>query len=323
MLVLLLLSSTHALFSQKNITKNHVLIIDCTASMKGETGGPNIWEKVKKNSVDYIENLDIGEEVTLITYSKIPKIDPSILITSQVDKDKLKSKISLLNANGQKTCTYNTLTTIFDGYNLDTNKINIIQLFTDGANNCNGSSAQSAIEKYGFKRGKYDFLFIITLGFEAPSDLVNVVALTKNAEIISAEEDELPYINIVSPKALSLEFTKETMSLNQGFHFYSASQTDNTLRVKVDFRDININGLTNTMHSIDFTKNSFLVSKNEKITLQPLNPLDDLNEGIYCGTYQYKHDPTNYTYIIPNEVGICLKNIPESKVTIKFKTINK
>jgi hypothetical protein len=291
--------------------------------MEGKTGGPNIWPKVIDNAVEYIDNLEIGDEVTLITYSKIHKIALSVLINAEGDKDKLKIKVKSLEANGQKTCTYNALTAIFDGTNLDTNKINIIQLFTDGANNCNGSSAQSAIEKYGLKRGKYDFLFIITLGFEAPSDLVNVVALTKNAEIISAEEDELPYINIVSPKALSLEFTKETISLNQGFHFYSASPTDNTLRVKVDFKDININGLTNTMYSIDFTKNSFLVSKNEKITLQPLNPLDDLNEGVYCGSYQYKHDPTNYTYIIPNEVGICLKNIPESRVTIKFKTINK
>ena len=310
------------------IVKNHILIIDKTGSMigKGSGGSADIWDKVKNAVIGYIDKVEVGEKVTLYTFHE--NVDPvmNFSISSNKVKEEIKEAIKSLEADGSWTCTYKSIEEIFG--NLDKDEMNIIHLYTDGKdsgnNKCGVETLNSAIHKYDLSRGDYDYLFYITLGFEPPKELEEAIDNTDGASIIRSKKGEVPNINIVSPKSFSLEFTKQKLSLNQGFILYSAKGLPSGFNVKIDPTQVKIEKLSNTQFNPEFKKLVYAASSDEEVTLKFLNDINKFDEGVYTGYYKYviKPDENSHTYVIPDEIKLVFKNIPESKVKIQFKDVD-
>jgi hypothetical protein len=306
-------------FSQGEIPiKNHHLIIDKTGSMNGYNGATNIWSKVKEAALTYIKNVPDGEKVSIYTFHRT--LDPKK--TYKIDDESRIGALNFvksINADGNWTCTYSALSEAFNG--LNKNEMNIIQLFTDGRdsgkNTCGDKTLSTAIETYNLKRGNYDYLFYITLNVPADPNLQKTIDATKSASVINGERGKVPTINILSPKSLNLVYSKDNLTLNQGFDIYSSSSLPEGLTVEIDPRYVKIESLSKTDWNPEFTRTIYSVSQNEELTLSFLNSVKNLPEGVYLGSYKYKKD--DRYFVIPEEVKLEYRHIPKSTVTIEFK----
>ncbi len=102
--------SQNAFASDKNI----LLVLDTSLSMVGH-GGKNILEKVKKKINEYIDkNVDDGDQVTFITFDTTVKVFPPVLVDDNNDRDILKKYISMTEAKGQWTHTYEMARKVYE-----------------------------------------------------------------------------------------------------------------------------------------------------------------------------------------------------------------
>ena len=84
--------------------KDLILILDTSLSMAGH-GGKNILPQVKKSLPVYIEQLEDGDSITLLTFDTEVKVYPTVYIDDEKNKESLVDYIKNIKAAGKWTYT--------------------------------------------------------------------------------------------------------------------------------------------------------------------------------------------------------------------------
>lgn len=305
--------------------KNHILIIDKTGSMIGVNGSPNIWAKVKKTIVDYITNVEVGDKITIYTYHEF--VDPVSIydIDTKSEIDSAIAFVNALKADGKYTCSYKSLSEIFAQEGETSNEIRIFQVYTDGqdtgTDRCGGGTAQAAIKRFEMNNGDYDFLFYVTLGFK-DKYMQEYIDNCEDCYSISTEKGDVMAPGIIIPKSLSMRYTKDRLSLNQGFIVNTSGELPVNFKVKVEPRIV-LKGLSETQYNPEFSKTEFNPLVKESLELIFLNDPSSINEGVYSGYFKYisRPDPSVPIFVIPNVVKLEFVNKSVSTVKIKFTDV--
>ncbi len=108
--IMLIVFISVPVFSASN--KDVILVLDTSLSMVGQ-GGENIFDNVKTSIKTYIDNLKDGDRVTFVTFDEKVKIYPTVLVDDKNDRDILKKFISVTEANGQWTYTFEMMSEVF------------------------------------------------------------------------------------------------------------------------------------------------------------------------------------------------------------------
>ncbi len=92
--------------------KDMVLVIDTSLSMVGY-GGKNILPQVKESLVKFIDQLNVGDSISFVTFDTDVKLYPTIYIHDKNDKDILRKYLSVIDAKGKWTYTQQMLRQVF------------------------------------------------------------------------------------------------------------------------------------------------------------------------------------------------------------------
>jgi hypothetical protein len=116
LLAILALQFTFAskyLFARQS--KNIILVLDTSMSMIGQAGGRNIFDKVKKSIIEYIDkNVQDGDRFVFATFETDVKLYPPVVVDDDNDRDILKKYISMSEATGLWTNTYKMIYKVFE-----------------------------------------------------------------------------------------------------------------------------------------------------------------------------------------------------------------
>ena len=125
--------------AQASDEKDVILVLDTSLSMIGYGGAyksRNILGKVKKSIGTYIDDLDDGDRVTFMTFDSDVRIYPTIYVDDDNDRDILKKYISMTDAKGKWTNTFQMIKTAFktadDLEKEDDDRQIVIVVMTDG-----------------------------------------------------------------------------------------------------------------------------------------------------------------------------------------------
>lgn len=305
--------------AQKGIpVKNHVFIIDVSGSMNADLGGETRLDKVKEVIKGYTHQITDGDYISIYSYNQRLMVEKRMQINSQADKNAFIDFVNKLKADGS-TCTYKTLDQVLG--KLDASQMNIIQLYTDGEDSgvktCGNISLGDALGKYKAQRGEYDFLFYIAAYDNPNPQIASTVNSISDAQYIEGNSSSIPQMIIIIPQIIHMTYGLENFSINQGFYVIGKEFLPKDFKVMVDEPTLNIKGLTgNNEHPYFKQGNSLSPFSLEAMELGFTNPIDNLDEGTYKGTFKFKRKPDEavHAYIIPNEIEIIFENKERSTV---------
>lgn len=186
-LLFLLISSVS--FAQRQ--RNYIYVLDCTKSMSGYKGAPNIWKSTK----DYL-NSDIVRQTPETSIHVIPfqgKNLPSYdFMASEFNWGDMEKTLDsyMNNVTGTNICDAWDMSTRY----IDGNKDNYIYLLTDGVDNVKGSAALA--RKLSDFCGKYKntraFYVVLTRNAIDPR-IRGVVDVCSNEQFVDASQKLDPF----------------------------------------------------------------------------------------------------------------------------------
>lgn len=109
--ITLLIFISVPVFSADN--KDVILVLDTSMSMIGQAGGKDIFNNVKESVKTYIDNLKDGDTLTFATFDEFVKLYPTVKVLSKNDRDILKKFISVSEAKGLWTYTFEMMAEVF------------------------------------------------------------------------------------------------------------------------------------------------------------------------------------------------------------------
>ena len=95
-IVIVLVLSRPAIFTQSPISGDTIIILQTSASMQATDVAPNRFEAAKSQITDLIDGMGPGDHISLITMARTPQV----LITSSQDREQLIARLQRAqNAN--------------------------------------------------------------------------------------------------------------------------------------------------------------------------------------------------------------------------------
>lgn len=82
-----------------------VLVLDTSASMRGEGGTKNIFQAVKATFAEFIRNAKIGDSIAIYSFDRDTRLISNVTVTGDLDKRDMLNAINDLQANGDRTHT--------------------------------------------------------------------------------------------------------------------------------------------------------------------------------------------------------------------------
>lgn len=211
-LTLILVFLSLFVFGQNKKNINHVLIIDKTASMvgKGDGNGVSIWRDVVDALKGYIDDVNMGDKITIYQFHGNLSDPRSVLISKNEDRATAKSFIDEIKPNGNNTCLYEALDVVLKQW--DNGKYDIwMGIYTDGKDNCHTLTFQQIVEKFKLKKGDRDFAYYITIGKEVPEEID-----TNSQNVITVLDEVRPGdIQKKANEAIEIEKRKQDSIRNQ------------------------------------------------------------------------------------------------------------
>lgn len=132
-IVILVLFCGNFVFAQRN--RNYVYLFDCTKSMIGYNGTPNIWDKAKDYVHTDIERYMHGTSIHVLPFQNKP-MSPHSFLRENFDWSKIENDLDKYVNNVTQTNICDALDRA-EGF-IDPNKDNYIYLLTDGEDNEKG-----------------------------------------------------------------------------------------------------------------------------------------------------------------------------------------
>lgn len=183
-------------------SRDIIIILDTSLSMKGQAGGKDIFDRVKKSIEGYIDQVRDGDRVTFVTFDTDVRIYPSVLVDDDNDRDILKKYISMTEATGLWTYTHKMIYKVFEAAKslekeADGRQTEII-ILTDAIDDPPpGEMKKFDLADFVNKYGKRAETWVYILSFsniddsEAAKKLAqNIRQVTDKVEIIKGEEPE-------------------------------------------------------------------------------------------------------------------------------------
>jgi hypothetical protein len=282
--------------------RNYIYLFDCTKSMEGFGGTPNIWNSTKKYLKEDVEKLNNEDNVYIIPFQgvvyKVIKFKVEELnwgkIESQLDnyiKNISKTNICLAWDEGIKY--------------IDTNKDNYFFILTDGKDNIKGEDALCDHIRKWCGQFKNSYAFYVMLTPQARSS--KLLDATKNCETISlidANGGHIKPFARIDPNLLTV----------------NTNELSKTMIISLS---TNGNYSTKIFSSDPLFKVQLSSFNNGKAELRILakKELHQIHQ-ILNGVKEYKFSITiegdNIKILNPN-INIRVINIPEKTLEIKYK----
>ena len=98
--------------AEKN--KDVIIILDTSLSMVGQAQGRDIFDRAKSSIRDYIDQVRDGDRITFATFDTDVKIFPPVIVDDQNDRDILKKYITMTEASGLWTNTYQMIIKVLE-----------------------------------------------------------------------------------------------------------------------------------------------------------------------------------------------------------------
>ena len=137
-LIIISMLSALNLYAQRE--RNYIYLFDCTQSMSGYGGSPDIWEQTKQYLKSDIEILSENSTVNIVPFQG----KAYDVIRFERNEYKWNKINKVLDTYIQNVTNTNICSAWDSGVKLiDENKDNYLFLLTDGADNSNGSKEQS------------------------------------------------------------------------------------------------------------------------------------------------------------------------------------
>lgn len=115
-----------------------ILIVDTSASMRGQGSGQDIFAEVQKATKDLISELSFGDTVTLIPFDSRALVHPTVTLYSETERQRLFAVVDQLVADGKYTYTAEALRAgLSEAGRLDEllpHHAKVVVILTDGIN---------------------------------------------------------------------------------------------------------------------------------------------------------------------------------------------
>lgn len=184
LLILISLMTSMSVTAQRE--RNYIYLLDCTKSMTGYNGKPNIWNSTKDYLKGELEKHSPGTSLHVVPFQG--KVLPSFnflaenLKWKEIEKELDKTVMSVTNTN---ICDAWDATEAF----IDPHKDNYIILLTDGQDNVKGSDALAQKLSAWCGKHKNTYAFYVQLT-EAAVDkkVANVINICDNEFVVDARK---------------------------------------------------------------------------------------------------------------------------------------
>jgi hypothetical protein len=207
--------------------------------MRGITEGRNIWIPLKNAIKEYVNSLNAEDYVTFYTFA-LNVSEPQTFVVGKSKKE-ISDFIDGLEANGKHTCIYNTLKHILNTQKKEPefNK-NMIYLYTDGINNCDGSTMQEIADIFKMKRDDYEYLYYISLGEKVPDDVVDAAGTDDRIVIIYSPKDIPIHCNIqLLSNSITFNFSDRNRVIEESVPVEIKCGINSGIRLNCEFVDLN------------------------------------------------------------------------------------
>lgn len=305
-------------FSQQSKFKDrkNIYLLDVTLSMFGYNNAPDIFVPVRDElikSIDAVQNPNT--EIVVVTFQ-------DRILETWTEKATRDGKDRIINKlrNIKKKDLRVTRTNIYcawekGGELVDSDKLNVIYLLTDGVHNMSNPSKDALynlVKNWGeFSKDKDAYAFLVELVEEArDEDLRRAVNSTHNAQVISdmnfyvfSIKDNEPIVNLHEDLKFELDFIGDRID-----------EIPNDIEITIKIEDEN------------FTLSKQKFKLNEKpitVKLIPVENLDDLIGTPQTEWYSkliISFDEGKYpnVKILDNNINLKVKNKKEMVLDIKF-----
>lgn len=186
--------------AEARVKKDLILVLDTSLSMVGH-GGENILPKVKESLNKFIDQLESGDTLTFITFDEETRPYPLVYVEDKNDKDILKKYISMVEAHGKWTYTFQMYKSVYDlTVNLDQqnpDREKVIIVCTDGVDDPPPMIDGKKLEIKDIATDKKEwYVYVLDLGNKATQEKIARLTgdikknLTPNVKVMQGSDTD-------------------------------------------------------------------------------------------------------------------------------------
>lgn len=332
LLIILLFLITNFSYSQDKV-RNNIMVFDITGSMLGlgDNPTPNIWKETLELLKEQLNSFPPDEKITFYVFGeKLIKIG-DYRVNGEETTNKIFEKVDSYRINKKTeswTCIYKALNTVIK--NLDTNQINTVYLFTDGANSdtheqCGEIMPINIANNWEETTRKNEYLYIFKLKkFNLPSSL-----FTKT--VVPVEDALHNYTVFIEPINTRIKVTKKNMNSSQRFRVTGAGVAYIPQDLIMNISDIKLTSKSETEHASTEPNNYKIIKARQPFVVVTDNVLENISNDDYSAEFYYSFSDGSYKQQVKNDnlnITITIQKIPvkvlfnnkkdKPKVTIEF-----
>ncbi len=167
-----------------------VLVVDLSETMVGKAGGTDIFAAVKQTAKSLIADLAVGDTVTLVTFDRAARVQPTVTLLSETERLRLYSAVDDLAAKGKWTYTADGLrASLEEAQRLEQaapGHQKVVLVLTDGLNNPPPGAQEDLKLRDVTSRyvGKPWFVYQVQLGREVDQEFADALSVLPNARTI-------------------------------------------------------------------------------------------------------------------------------------------
>ncbi|MBN2077898.1 MAG: VWA domain-containing protein [Spirochaetes bacterium] len=180
--------------------KDVIIVLDTSLSMVGQAQGRDIFDRAKSSIRDYIEQVRDGDRITFATFDTDVRIFPSVIVDDQNDRDILKKYITMTEATGLWTNTYQMIIKILEFTNKvekENERPTDIVIMTDGIDDPPPGGKGLDFEEFAKKYGKKQDLWVYVISF---TSIANSDAARKMEKDLGLVSDAVSIIETDDPE---------------------------------------------------------------------------------------------------------------------------
>lgn len=148
--------------------KDVIIVLDTSLSMTGQAGGRDIFDRAKSSIRDYIDQVKDGDRVTFATFDSDVRIFPQVIVDDQNDRDILKKYITMTEASGLWTNTYQMIIKVLEfaaKIEKEDGRPTDIVIMTDGIDDPPPGGKGLNFQEFAQKYGKKQDLWVYVISF--------------------------------------------------------------------------------------------------------------------------------------------------------------
>lgn len=190
--------------SASRVAYDYVILVDTSGSMN--KGSPSLFSQVKQVASDFVNSMQEGSNVTLLTFDSVPRKVDSWQGISIAEKAEITTRINSLQANGDSTALWDSVCAGMEEMQALSSTggqhVQLLISYTDGEDNISRHTAADCIAQYdGLRREGFGYWIYNAIGgVDVPQEIQN------ESDIIGIEKSNNPLpIRVVQVQPLELD----------------------------------------------------------------------------------------------------------------------